>query len=51
MRDEERLAISKIAWLLSFKEVSSFNHACRRWIGKSPRRLRGVETAKAHGAA
>ena len=38
--EEERLPISKIAWLLGFEEVSSFSHACRRWMGKSPRQLR-----------
>jgi AraC-like DNA-binding protein len=38
--EEERLPISKIAWLLGFEEVSSFSHACRRWTGKSPWQLR-----------
>jgi AraC-like DNA-binding protein len=35
------MPISRIAWLLGFKETSSFTHACRRWTGKSPRQLRG----------
>jgi AraC-like DNA-binding protein len=47
---EERLPISKIAWLLGFEEVSSFSHACRRWLGKSPRELRSRRTALAHSA-
>jgi AraC-like DNA-binding protein len=38
--DEGQMPISKIAWLLGFEEVSSFSHACRRWLGKSPRELR-----------
>jgi AraC-like DNA-binding protein len=44
---EERLPISKIAWLLGFEEVSSFSHACRRWTGKTPRELRSIEPASA----
>jgi AraC-like DNA-binding protein len=34
------IPISRIAWLLGFEEASSFSHACRRWIGKSPREFR-----------
>ena len=37
---EDGMPISRIAWLLGFEEVSSFSHACRRWIGKSPREMR-----------
>jgi len=33
---DEELAISKVAWLLGFKEVGAFSHAFRRWTGKSP---------------
>ena len=44
---EERLPISEIAWLLGFEEVSSFSHACRRWMGKSPRQLRSKDTVLA----
>ena len=42
---EKDLPISEIAWLLGFKEVSSFFHACKRWTGKTPQQLRlaGVE--------
>ncbi len=40
--EEEPLSISKIAWLLGFEEVSSFSHACRRWLGKSPREFRSA---------
>ena len=41
------MPISKIAWLLGFEEMSSFSHACRRWLGKSPRELRSAATALA----
>jgi AraC-like DNA-binding protein len=30
------LAISKVAWLLGYREVGAFSHAFRRWTGKSP---------------
>jgi len=33
---QERLPISKVAWLLGYKEVGAFSHAFRRWTGKSP---------------
>ena len=45
--EEGGMPISKIAWLLGFEEVSSFSHACRRWLGKSPRELRSMRTARA----
>jgi AraC-like DNA-binding protein len=32
----EELSISKVAWLLGYKEVGAFSHAFRRWTGKSP---------------
>ena len=36
---KERLAISKVAWLLGYKEVGAFSHAFRRWTGKTPTEL------------
>lgn len=36
----ENLQASQIAWLLGFRQLSSFSHACRRWTGKSPSRYR-----------
>ncbi|WP_223217108.1 helix-turn-helix domain-containing protein [Rhizobium cauense] len=36
----EDLQASQIAWLLGFHQPSSFSHACRRWIGKSPSEFR-----------
>jgi AraC-like DNA-binding protein len=32
----DKLPISKVAWLLGYKEVGAFSHAFRRWTGKSP---------------
>ena len=45
--EDERIPITRIAWLLGFEEASSFSHACRRWTGKSPRELRRFESAAA----
>ena len=36
----EGLSVSRIAWLLGYREVSAFTHAFKRWTGKSPRQLR-----------
>ena len=43
--DDRKLHVSKIAWLLGFREVSAFTHACKRWTGKTPSEMR---TAGAH---
>jgi len=45
--EDERMPITRIAWLLGFEEASSFSHACKRWTGKSPRELRRFESAAA----
>ena len=39
------LAISQIAWLLGYREVSAFTHAFKRWTGITPRQLRAGKTA------
>jgi AraC-like DNA-binding protein len=39
LRDED-LAISQIAWLLGYREVSAFTHAFKRWTGMTPRQAR-----------
>jgi AraC-like DNA-binding protein len=39
---DRKLHVSKIAWLLGFREVSAFTHACRRWTGKTPSEMRPV---------
>src|SRR5215467_550712 len=33
---EGDLPISEVAWLLGYRETSAFNHAFKRWTGKSP---------------
>ena len=38
--DDRKLHVSKIAWLLGFREVSAFTHACKRWTGKTPSQMR-----------
>lgn len=40
---DETLAISQIAWLVGYKEVSAFTHAFKRWTGKTPREARAQE--------
>jgi AraC-like DNA-binding protein len=34
---ERDLPIAEIAWLLGYRETSAFNHAFKRWTGKSPK--------------
>jgi AraC-like DNA-binding protein len=38
--DDRKLHVSKIAWVLGFREVSAFTHACKRWTGKTPSQMR-----------
>jgi AraC-like DNA-binding protein len=40
---EDDLAISEIAWLLGYREVSAFTHAFKRWTGRTPREARSQE--------
>jgi AraC-like DNA-binding protein len=40
--DDPKLHVSKIAWLLGFREVSAFTHAYKRWTGKTPRQMRAA---------
>jgi len=40
---QDNLPISKIAWLLGYREVSAFTHAYKRWTGRSPREARALE--------
>jgi AraC-like DNA-binding protein len=37
---DRKLHVSKIAWLLGFREVSAFTHAFKRWTGQTPRQTR-----------
>jgi AraC-like DNA-binding protein len=34
------LSVTEIAWLLGYREVSSFTHAFKRWTGMTPREFR-----------
>ena len=38
--DDKTLGVGQIAWLLGYSEVSSFNHAFRRWTSSSPKAVR-----------
>jgi AraC-like DNA-binding protein len=40
------MAISQIAWLVGYKEVSAFTHAFTRWTGKTPGQSRAQERLK-----
>ncbi len=37
---DHALPVSEVAWLLGYREVSSFTHAFRRWSGTTPRQFR-----------
>jgi AraC-like DNA-binding protein len=37
---EAELPMSEVAWLLGFRQTSSFDHAFKRWTGKAPSRVR-----------
>jgi AraC-like DNA-binding protein len=39
------LAISQIAWLLGYRDVSAFSHAFKRWTGKAPGKVRSEYAA------
>jgi AraC-like DNA-binding protein len=41
----EGLPVSRIAWLLGYREVSAFTHAFKRWTGQSPNQSRQRESA------
>lgn len=43
------LSISQIAWLLGYREVSTFTHAFKRWYGVTPSELRASVNASAVG--
>jgi AraC-like DNA-binding protein len=40
---EEGVSLSQIAWLLGYEGSASFNHAFRRWTGRSPSIARNEE--------
>jgi AraC-like DNA-binding protein len=38
--NEREISFSQISWLLGYEGATSFNHAFRRWTGKSPAEMR-----------
>jgi AraC-like DNA-binding protein len=44
---EQELPISQIAWLLGYREASSFTNAFGRWTGSTPRQFRVAHSAPA----
>ena len=40
--NETAISLTEIAFLLGYGEVSSFNHAFRRWTGQTPSAVRGT---------
>jgi AraC-like DNA-binding protein len=38
--EDKKIGVSQIAWLLGYSEVTSFNHAFRRWMSSSPKAVR-----------
>jgi AraC-like DNA-binding protein len=46
--NELDLAVSQVAWLLGYQEVSAFTRAFKRWTGKSPTQAR-AQKHTAHG--
>jgi AraC-like DNA-binding protein len=42
---ESDLPMSKVAWLLGYRETSAFNHAFKRWTGETPRQVRSRGSA------
>jgi AraC-like DNA-binding protein len=41
---ERDMPISEVAWLLGYRESSAFNHAFKRWTGKSPKQAHSEST-------
>ncbi len=46
---DPELSISKIAWLLGYREASAFSRAFRRWTGASPRTARAGGLVESRG--
>jgi AraC-like DNA-binding protein len=40
--EEGNLAIAQIAWLVGYRGVSAFTHACKRWTGATPGQIRAA---------
>jgi AraC-like DNA-binding protein len=48
---EQELPVSQVAWLLGYREASSFTKAFIRWTGSTPRRFRAVHGRPGSDAA
>ena len=48
--EDDTIPISQIAWLLGYKEVSSFTNAFRTWTGRTPSDVRAEAERKRAGA-
>ena len=46
---DARLNLTDVAYLLGYREQSSFNRACREWFGSTPARTRERLRGAAHG--
>jgi AraC-like DNA-binding protein len=44
---EDDLSVSRIAWLLGYREVSAFTNAFRRWTGSTPTAVRNRRQTRA----
>lgn len=44
--ENQTLALAEIAFSLGYSDVSAFNHAFRRWVGRSPGQYRGQRAAR-----
>jgi AraC-like DNA-binding protein len=44
---EQGVSLSQIAWLLGYERSTSFNHAFRRWTGRSPSVVRSEKLLSA----
>jgi AraC-like DNA-binding protein len=44
---EQSVSLSQIAWLLGYERSTSFNHAFRRWTGRSPSVVRSEKLLSA----
>ncbi|MGW8370493.1 MAG: AraC family transcriptional regulator [Gammaproteobacteria bacterium] len=41
--ENQQLCIAQIAYSIGYSDVSAFNHAFRRWVGRTPRDYRNVQ--------
>jgi AraC-like DNA-binding protein len=45
----QSLCVAQIAYSLGYSDVSAFNHAFRRWVGKAPREYRSSQCRESQG--